>query len=400
MTSKLAYAATVHLNAVGVICAAANDLPSLRTAIFADAARGVAVNDRVWSGHALPLGCVDGALADIGELPASLRSRNNAMLLSALAQIRDVVDGAIARYGAHRVGICLGTSTSGIAEAEIGLSAHARDGAFPAGFHISQQELGSPAIALAHVLGAAGPVSVVSTACSSSAKAMISAARWLRMGLCDVVISGGVDTLCAFTVAGFAALEAVSTTRCNPFSANRNGINIGEGAALFVMSRDSGPIQLLGWGEASDAHHVSAPEPSGRGARMAMQAALNRAGLAADDIDYINLHGTATAQNDVMEAIAVAAVLGERIAASSTKPLTGHTLGAAAAIEAAICWAALTDNPQGRFPVHHWDGVADPALPALQIATAGSQRGRPLRRVLSNSFAFGGSNTSLIFGAA
>lgn len=393
-------AAAIHLNAMGVICAAAADAAGLRAAFAGGAPAGVAINDEVWTGHALHLGAVKEPLADTGALPWRQRSRNNAMLLTALAPIRADVDAAIARHGASRIGICLGTSTSGIAESEVALRALGRDGALPARFHVAQQELGSPAIALAGLLGTSGPVSVVSTACSSSAKAMACAARWLRMGLCDAVVSGGVDTLCAFTVAGFAALEAVSAQRCNPFSANRRGINIGEGAALFVMSRDEGPVRLAGWGESSDAHHISSPDPGGRGARAAMQAALQRAGLEARDIDYINLHGTATAQNDAMEAGAVHALFGSATAASSTKPLTGHALGAAGAIEAAICWAALVDNPQGVLPGHHWDGIADPALPALDIAVPGRRLGRPLRHALSNSFAFGGSNASLVFGAA
>lgn len=391
--------AIIHLNAMGVICAAATDAAGLRRAVAAIEPCGVASNDRVWPGHALHLGAVETPLADVAVLPPPQRSRNNAMLLTALAPMRAEVDAAIARHGAHRVGVCLGTSTSGIAESEQALPSWRRDGVLPPMFHIAQQELGSPAVALAQLLGVGGPVSVVSTACSSGAKAMISAARWLRMGVCDVVIAGGVDTLCAFTVAGFSALEAVAPGRCNPLSANRRGINVGEGAALFLMSTQAGPVRLAGWGESSDAHHISSPEPTGRGAQAAMRAALDRAGLHASDIDYINLHGTATPQNDAMESIAVHAVFGDACAVSSTKPLTGHALGAAGAIEAAICWAALCDNVDGVLPAHHWDGVVDPALPALTIATPGSRLGRPLRHALSNSFAFGGSNASLIFGA-
>jgi 3-oxoacyl-[acyl-carrier-protein] synthase-1 len=228
---------------------------------------------------------------------------------------------------------------------------------------------------------------------------MASAARLLRMGVCDAVVTGGADALCAFTVAGFAALESVSATRCNPLSANRNGINIGEGAALFLMSREPATVALRGWGESSDGHHMSAPDPSGAGARIAIETALARAGMTAADIDYINLHGTATVQNDAMESRVVHALFGESTPVSSTKGFTGHALGAAGAIEAALCWLAMQDdNRSGRLPPHLWDGERDPALPALAVATPGMSLGRPLRSAVSNSFAFGGSNAALVFG--
>ncbi len=185
--------------------------------------------------------------------------------------------------------------------------------------------------------------------------------------------------------------------RCNPLSANRAGINIGEGAALFLMGREDGPVRLSGWGESADAHHMSAPEPSGRGAAEAMERALARAGVAPGAVDYVNLHGTATAQNDAMESLAVERVLGRDVPVSSTKPLTGHALAAAGAIEAVFAWHTLVDNPTGRLPVHWWDGVVDAALPALRPVAPGTALGRPAAHVLSNSFAFGGSNASLLF---
>ena len=398
MTSAQSHPPAVYLNAMGVICAAGHDAASLRDACSAPQASGVKPNATIWSGHELCLGSVDAELAALDVLPSEQRSRNNAMMLTALHGIRAEVDAAISQFGASRVGVCIGTSTSGVAESEHALPLWRRDGTLPDSFHISQQELGSAAVALAGLLGAAGPLSGISTACSSSTKALISAARWLRTGLCDAVIAGGVDTLCAFTVAGFSALEAVSAKRCNPLSANRNGINIGEGAALFLMTREAGVVRLAGWGESSDAHHISAPDPSGRGAQLAMRDALATAGLTANVIDYINLHGTATLQNDAMESHAVSAVFGAATPVSSTKPLTGHTLGAAGAIEAAICWAALHGNRASLLPGHHWDGVVDPSLAALTIARPGSRLGRPLSYILSNSFAFGGSNASLVFG--
>lgn len=384
----------LYLQAPGVVCAAGRDLDELRDAVFAAAPSGVAVNDAVWPGHALHLGAVRAALPSVAHLPVQARSRNNALLLAALSQTRAAVDAAIDRHGPHRIGVVLGTSTSGIAESEAAVIALERDGAFPADFHVEQQELGSPALMLSTLLGLSGPSYVVSTACSSGAKALASGARLLRAGLCDAVLVGGVDALCGMTVAGFTALDSVDAARCRPMSATRAGINIGEGAALFVLSREPSPVRLSGYGESSDAHHISAPEPGGRGALAAMREALARAGLTPADIGYLNLHGTATPQNDAMESRAVAELFGLALPCSSTKPLTGHALGAAGAIEAAIAW--LTVAGDGRLPVHHFDGVRDAALPAIALVAPHQRQPGAPRHVMSNSFAFGGNNASLV----
>jgi 3-oxoacyl-[acyl-carrier-protein] synthase-1 len=388
-----------YLQAPGVLCAAGADLAALRVAVFAAEPSGVHETAAVWPGHALHLGAVETALPDVSGLPVAQRSRNNALLLAALAQIRPQVDAALARFCAARIGVVLGTSTSGVAESERAIAALARHGELPVGFHVEQQELGSPALMLAGRLGLGGPAYVVSTACSSGAKALASAARLLRSGQCDAVLCGGVDALCAMTVAGFTALDSVDPARCRPLAADRAGINIGEGAALFLMSAEPAPVRLSGWGESSDAHHISAPEPGGRGALAAMRAALDRAALAPADIDYLNLHGTATPQNDAMESAAVAALFGPGLPCSSTKPLTGHALGAAGALEAAIAWLCLADNPEGRLPVHHLGGERDAALPAITLVEPGRRLGRAPRHVMSNSFAFGGNNASLILSA-
>ena len=390
----------LYLNHCGVVCSLGDSHEAVRTALFERAASGLRETEAYSPGRVLPLGCVNANLPPLPEhWPIQLKSRNNALALAALAQIRPAVDAAIDRYGAARVGVVLGTSTSGIASTEAALRVQLEQGAMPAGFHYGQQEMGSPAAALALELGALGPAYVHSSACSSSAKAMASAARLINMGLCDAVLCGGVDTLCAFTVAGFSALESVSAARCNPMSANRDGINIGEGAGLFLMTREPATVALRGWGESSDAHHISAPDPEGGGARLAISEALRRAGLRADQIDYINMHGTATRQNDAMESRAVHELFGSEVAVSSTKPFTGHALGAAAALEAAFCWLAMQDdNPQGVLPPHLWDGQADPELPVLNLALPGARLGRPLQYALSNSFAFGGSNAALVFG--
>lgn len=390
----------VHLNDLGIVCALGVGKAEVAEALFAgDAPRGVAPSERYTPGRPLPIGAVGATLPDLAGLPVPLRGRNNGLLELALAQIRPAVDRALGRYGATRVGVVLGTSTSSIGGTEEVLRRNGGDAAWPEDFHYAQQEIGTAATFVAARTGARGPVYTQSTACSSAAKALASAARLLRAGVVDAVVAGGADALCGFTIGGFSALESISANRCNPFSARRDGINIGEGAALFLMTREPGPVRLAGWGETSDAHHMSAPEPEGRAPIEAVREALRRAGMGAERIDYVNLHGTATPQNDAMEAKVVAETLGLDVAASSTKPLTGHTLGAAGAIEAGLCWLAMRDNPQGRLPPHWWDGQVDPALPPLHLVRPGERLGRPLRHVLSHSFAFGGSNAVLLFSA-
>ncbi|MDR7296897.1 3-oxoacyl-[acyl-carrier-protein] synthase-1 [Pelomonas aquatica] len=382
-----------YLNALGVVCAAGHDADSLARSLWATTPGGV--QPEPWRGRTLHLGRVRQPL----PLPddTAQRSRNNALLLSALQPIRAAVDAARERFGPLRVAVVLGTSTSGVGESEAAWAHHGEHGELPAWHDVRQQEIGSGAALLATELGVLGPAYVISTACSSSSKALASAARLLQAGLADAVVCGGADSLCDFTVAGFAALEAVSDARCNPLSANRSGINIGEAGALFLMTRERGEgptVRLAGWGETSDAHHISAPEPSGRGAEAAMRAALAMAGLAPADIGYLNLHGTATPHNDAMESEAVARVFGLDTPCSSTKPLTGHTLGAAGALEAAIAW--LTLRGDGALPAHHFDGERDAALPAIRLVQPGERLAAAPRAVLSNSFAFGGSNAALV----
>ena len=383
-----------YLNALGVVCAAGHDTDTLGQALWATTPGGL--QPERWHDRTLYLGRVQPPLA----LPQAIaqRSRNNALLLAALQPIRAAVEAARDRFGPLRVAIVLGTSTSGVGESEAAWAHHRAEGELPAWHDVRQQEIGSGAALLAAELDVQGPAYVISTACSSSSKALASAARLLQAGLADAVVCGGADSLCDFTVAGFAALEAVSDARCNPMSAHRCGINIGEAGALFLMTRERGgegpAVRLAGWGETSDAHHISAPEPSGRGAEAAMRAALDMAGLAPADIGYLNLHGTATPHNDAMESHAVARVFGLQTPCSSTKPLTGHTLGAAGALEAAICW--LTLRGDGALPAHHFDGARDPALPAIRLVQPGERLATAPRAVLSNSFAFGGSNAALV----
>lgn len=386
---------SAYLNALGVICALGRGQAEVSRRLFTGDCSGMRAESGWVPERVLPVGGVQGELASIPPELGQQSSRNNQLLLEAALQIEEEIRQAIHTYGASRVGVVLGTSTSGIDEASRGIAEYLRDNRFPGTYDYQQQELSAPANFLADWLQLSGPAYVISTACTSSARALMSARRLLDLGLCDAVICGGVDSLCKLTLNGFSALEAVSDTRCNPFSRNRDGINIGEAAVLFLMSRQPAPIALLGSGASCDAHHISAPEPSGKGALQAMRKALACAKLAPEQIGYLNLHGTATQHNDAMESLAVASLFPDGVSCSSTKPMSGHTLGAAGALEAAFCWLSLR---HGQVPPHVWDGEADPALPALQWAHAGE----PLKntRLMSNSFAFGGNNVSLIIGEA
>lgn len=312
----------------------------------------------------------------------------------------DNVRAAVARYGSDRVGVFLGTSTAGILQTE--LAYRRRDpasGALPDDFHYrTTHNSFSLAEFTRDYFGLTGMAMAISTACSSSAKVFAAAARQLELGSIDAAVVGGVDTLCLTTLYGFASLQLTSARPCRPYDAERNGISIGEGAAFALLERAerpaAGAVLLLGAGESSDAYHMSSPHPEGLGARLAMEAALRSAGLAAADIGYINLHGTATPANDAAEGKAVAALFGDRVPCSSTKGATGHTLGAAGAVEAVICALALGD---GLLPGSPGTEHLDPAIPLDYLRQA--RAGRP-RVALSNSFGFGGSNCSLIFGVA
>jgi 3-oxoacyl-[acyl-carrier-protein] synthase-1 len=343
---------------------------------------------------------------DAVQLPAELGAfdcRNNRLAVLGLTQdgFADAVAAAGRRYGAQRIGIFLGTSTSGILQTEL---AYRRrdpvDGALPADLvYAATQNTFSLADFTRHYLGLTGPAVAVSSACSSSAKVFASARRMMAAGLIDAAVVGGVDSLCLTTLYGFNSLGLMSSQACRPFDVARDGISIGEAAAFALVERvpehlDEDAVLLLGVGESSDAYHMSSPHPDGLGARMAMQNALKMAQLDAADIDYINLHGTATPSNDVAETKAVAAVFGSSTLCSSTKGATGHTLGAAGALEAVICALALQND---LLPGGLNTKQLDPLLPLNYLL---ENREQPTRRVLSNSFGFGGTNCSLIFGRA
>jgi 3-oxoacyl-[acyl-carrier-protein] synthase-1 len=326
--------------------------------------------------------------------------RNNRLAWLGLQQdgFLDAVAAARVRWGARRVGVFLGTSTSGLLQTELAYRRRGADGALPADFDYgATQNTFSVADFVARALRLDGPAWVVSTACSSSAKVFGSAARLIAAGLIDAAVVGGVDSLCLTTLYGFNSLELLATEICRPWDAGRSGLSIGEAAAFALLERETGtPPQgwLLGVGESNDGYHMSTPHPQGLGAIAAMRAALADAGLAPGDIDYINLHGTATPSNDAAEDAAVASVFCTATPCSSTKGATGHTLGAAGGVEAAIALLAMR---HGLMPAGLNVMQRDPALRMHYLL---ANRAASMRRVLSNSFGFGGSNASLVLGAA
>lgn len=394
----------VYLSAMGMVCALGNNNRQILDNLLAGRRDGMVLDQQLIPGKDLWLGKASGQLAgghtlEHGALLPVEKSRNNRLLLTALNVILEEANRLIAHFGPDRIGVILGTSTSGTLEAEAAMDDYLTHQSFPSGYDFRIQEMGDPSRFLARYLSITGPAYTVSTACSSSGKVFASARNLIHSGLCDGVIVGGVDSLCRLTIQGFSSLESVADGHCQPFSENRNGINLGEGAALFTMTGEPAPIQLLGVGESSDAWHIAAPHPEGRGAKAAMEAALVDAGLGAKDIHYLNLHGTATPLNDSMESQAVMDLFGELIPCSSTKTMTGHTLGAAGAIEAGLGWLLLSDlNRHQQVPPHVADQPRDQTLPPINLASDKTLLATEHPRIMSNSFAFGGSNVSVILG--
>jgi 3-oxoacyl-[acyl-carrier-protein] synthase-1 len=390
----------LQLSALGIVNALGQGKHAVADGLFGDARSALAPRNDLIPGATAWVGAVT---APLPEIPVALQRydcRNNRLALAALSEIAPEIEAARRRYGGERIAVILGTSTSGIAEGEAAIGVRQRNGAWPGDFAYSRQEPGNLAAFVAAYLDLGGPAYTIHTACSSSGKAFAAAQRLIAAGLCDAALVGGADSICGLTLNGFHSLEALSPGPCNPFSVNRSGTSIGEGAALFLLEPGDGGVQLLGVGESSDAHHVSAPDPAGGGARLAITRALDAARLDATTIFYVNLHGTATPLNDVMEGGVIAGLFGAATPVSSTKRLTGHTLGAAAATEAAFLWLALSpEYGDLRLPPHLWDGIPDPAIPALRFARPGDRlnAGGPVA-MLSTSFAFGGSNVALVLG--
>ena len=325
---------------------------------------------------------------------------------AALEQIAPAVNAAKQKYGAARVAVCVGCCDNGSEFSVAGHREYFEKGAFPKNYSLEIQSADYPASYAKEKFGLAGPAYVFATACSSSGSAIIKAAQLIQAGIVDAAVCGGVDVASDTVLLGFDSLEAVSEQKTNPFSAARSGITLGEGAAFFLLSKDKGPVELLGWGESADASHMTAPLADGSGASAAMKEALAVSGLDASKIDYVNLHGTGTKLNDSMEAKAVSEAFGQVCAAlpcSSTKPMTGHTLGASSAVELAACYCSIVNNDGAeadkiKLPLHVYDGDYDPELPRLNLIGRETKFNKEINVCMSNSFGFGGCNVSLIIG--
>jgi len=352
-------------------------------------------------GGKFPVGLIPGELPEVDFPPAAYAGGTRIIRImdAALEQIRPAVEQAAAAYGPEKIGVCLGSCDNG---SEASLPAHQallERGAFPEDYRLCFQSASFSAEFIARKFGLSGPVFTIATACASGASAIIRGAELIRAGLCGAVIAGGADVVSPAVFAGFHSLEAISDSLTNPFSRNRKGINLGEGAAFFLLdSAENSTVELLGAGESADACHMTAPGTDGTGPAKAMKAALLNADLIPGKIGYVNLHGTGTGLNDKAEALAMKAVFNDIPPVSSTKPVTGHTLGAAGALEAAICWMVLTE--QRGLPAHCWDGVRDEEIPGFEnriVSGCGNGQKSP-SICMSNSFAFGGCNVSLILG--
>ncbi|NIG17773.1 beta-ketoacyl-[acyl-carrier-protein] synthase family protein [Pantoea sp. Al-1710] len=380
----------IYISAFGMVNALGNSLEQITAQLTSGHAPGMQPREGwLQQGKTCWLGEVPGELPAVPAALAAHNTRNNQLLLAALAQIRPAVDAAIARFGRERVAVVLGTSTSGVDEGDRQV-----DRGLP-GYDYRMQELGDPSRFLAHYLELDGPAYTISTACSSSARALISGQRLIEAGLVDVALVGGADSLSRMPINGFASLDSLSERQCAPFSAERDGISIGEAGALLLLTREPQSLALLGAGESSDAWHMSAPHPEGIGAEQAMKMALKQAQLQPQDIGYINLHGTATPLNDQVESGVVHRLFGDSVPCSSTKHLTGHTLGAAGATEAAL--AALIVQQNLALPAQDFSATTlDSTLPVCGLLTLPQPLARPI--IASNSFAFGGNNTCLIVG--
>ncbi|NLC92176.1 MAG: 3-oxoacyl-ACP synthase [Treponema sp.] len=327
----------------------------------------------------------------------------------ALNQISDIIEITKSKYGVDRIGVCVGSCDNGTEFSLAGHREYFADGVFNNDYSIEMQGADYVATFISEKYGITGPSCAFSTACSSSAGAIIKAAEMIKAGFVDAVIAGGVDIASDTTLLGFNSLGAISDEKTNPFSQNRHGITLGEGAAFFVLTKEflsenENEIKLLGWGESADAYHMTSPDPSGKGAESSMKKALDMSFLHPSDIDYINMHGTGTKFNDSMEAKAINIVFGDnKVPVSTTKAITGHTLGASASLELAICYEALVKN-KGKnnnieLPLQVWDGEQDANLPELNIIDGRNKSiKKEIKTCLSNSFAFGGANASLVIG--
>ncbi|GLP97040.1 beta-ketoacyl-ACP synthase [Paraferrimonas sedimenticola] len=385
----------IYIQAIGTVCALGQDQQQIKQNLLRGVSPGLIKREQaLYSGRRATIAKIPGELPPVSSELKDFDNRNNRLAELAFRQIEPQLEKLRRAKTDLRIGVVIGTSTSGIESTEASMRQRVQNGCFEDGFRLDHLTIGDTANFVARLCDAKGPAYSVSTACSSAGRTFISAAALLHADAVDVVICGGVDSLCDLTLNGFDALEQVSENQSRPFDKDRNGINIGEAAGLFVLSKQLGPWRLLGYGESAEGHHMSAPMPCGSGAKAAMEDALENAGLAARDVGYINAHGTSTPLNDAMESKAIAEVFGNQIPVSSTKALTGHCLGAAAAIEAAFCcWSIDTHQAPAQLPQPRQTGedIANIYLPTENVALKSSV-------AVSNSFAFGGNNVCLVFG--
>ena len=375
----------VVLSNLGFVCALGTSLDEIAKNAISGSQQGMFNNNVIIDGKDVPFGMT--------KIETTCNMRFCDLINAALNQIMPDIEKLRKLYQPWRIGIIIGASNTAVHEAQKCISAKLSGGKMPTDFSLSMLELGSPSAYIQSLTGFLGPVFTISTACSSSIKAIDTARNLIRDNICDAVICGGVDARCDFALNGFNALEALSHAITNPMSQNRSGINLGECAALFIMQRGDDGIRVLGCGETSDAYHPTAPDPGGIGAKQAMQNALSDANLTSKDVQYINMHGTGTIANDAMESHAIYEIFGDAPICASTKPLTGHCLGAAGACSVALSWLML--NKDFIIP-HVYDGhFADDCAP-IQLAKKNHQI--KIQNILCNAFAFGGSNSTIIIG--
>lgn len=341
----------------------------------------------------------DGATTQIACLPEALPSdlsegtRTNRMASALLRQCADGIGWVRSTFRADRIAVIVGSSTTGVEEAIDPFARRLETGVWEPSFRFAGQELSDLSRHIRDEIGAAGPAYTVSTACTSATKAILSGCRYIRTGLADAVICGGIDSIARLTVNGFHALSSVSAGQCAPFSRNRDGINIGEGGGLFVLSASPSDWAIDGGGETSDAYHVSSPDPTGAYAEQALRQALDQAGLSPADVDFVHMHGTGTELNDKAEADVMVRLFGPDMPAASTKGMTGHTLGAAGALQLAI---NLICMEHGFYPPHVYDGQRDETLAPVRLTTGDLKAPARLDRSICASYAFGGSNAALV----
>ncbi|MBN2804967.1 MAG: beta-ketoacyl-ACP synthase [Deltaproteobacteria bacterium] len=396
---------SVHITAFGVISSLGVGIDKSTDVLFSAIPPELSSYEKS-DGSQAPVRRISYDLPMLDKRFSKYECRNNRIASAILKQIEISVKAAMDKYGPKEVAVVAGSSTSGLDKTEKAFKYYKTNGNHPDDYNFeTQHSMGSLSEFIAKKVGAEGPAYTISTACSSAAKAMISAADLIKSGVCKAVITGGVDTLCDLTVNGFSSLGQLSEGRLNSLSKNRSGLNIGEGGALFLFTAENIEnienlnLVFKGGGESMDAYHISAPHPEGLGAKLSMERALKDCSLVPAQISYINLHGTATKANDAMESKAVNDVFGS-VLCSSTKSFTGHCLGASGAVEAAICCLSLNDELL-RLPPHIFDGEYDEDIELLEIVKNEETLKPEFFKngyiyFLSNSFAFGGNNCSII----